>query len=153
MSFGQDVNLNVDKKVEFTEKKDFINDLGLKYLGNGLYRFSIEANQRMGWKPVTDKEWAEKTLEFKKFINEFTNLNTYSYKTFSVQKISPDSPELKALLIVDFNLFNKDGSLVIKKDEAKQQILELKEYLDLGIITQQEFDTKAVSLKKILLGN
>ena len=28
-----------------------------------------------------------------------------------------------------------------------------KEYLDLGIITQQEYDDKAASLKKILLGN
>ena len=31
--------------------------------------------------------------------------------------------------------------------------MELKEYLDSGIITQEEFDAKAVSLKKILLGN
>ena len=39
------------------------------------------------------------------------------------------------------------------KDDAKKQLLELKEFLDLGIITQDEFDKKAVSLKKILLGN
>ena len=31
--------------------------------------------------------------------------------------------------------------------------MELKEYLDSRIITQEEFDAKAVSLKKILLGN
>ena len=28
MSFGQDVNLNLDKKVEFTEKEEVISDLG-----------------------------------------------------------------------------------------------------------------------------
>ena len=39
------------------------------------------------------------------------------------------------------------------KDDSKKQLLELKEFLDLGIITQDEFDKKAVSLKKILLGN
>ena len=153
MSFGQDVNLNLDKKVEFTEKEEVISDLGLKYLGNGLYRYSIEAVRRLGWKPVTEKEWAKRTLEFKKFINEFTNLNTYSYKTFNVQKISPDSKELKALLIVQFKLFDKDGALVLNKDDAKKQLIELKGYLDLGIITQKEYDEKAVSLKKILLGN
>ena len=39
------------------------------------------------------------------------------------------------------------------KEDAKKQLLELKEFLELGIITQEEFDKKAVSLKKILLGN
>ena len=39
------------------------------------------------------------------------------------------------------------------KDNAKKQLVELKEFLDLGIITQDEFDKKAGSLKKILLGN
>ena len=52
-----------------------------------------------------------------------------------------------------FEVFNKDGSLVLNKDDAKKQLIELKEYLDLGIITQEEFDKKAESLKKILLGN
>jgi len=31
--------------------------------------------------------------------------------------------------------------------------MELKEYLDMGIITQEYFDKKAAELKKILLGN
>ena len=39
------------------------------------------------------------------------------------------------------------------KTQAKKELLELKEYLDSGIITQEEFDKKAVSLKKILLGS
>jgi len=42
---------------------------------------------------------------------------------------------------------------VESKKQAKKEILELKEYLDLGIITQEEFDKKAESLKKILLDN
>ena len=40
----------------------------------------------------------------------------------------------------------------ITKIDVKNKLIELKEYLDLGIITQDEFDKKAVSLKKILLG-
>ena len=31
--------------------------------------------------------------------------------------------------------------------------MELKEYLDIGIITQEYFNNKTVCLKKILLGN
>lgn len=52
-----------------------------------------------------------------------------------------------------FKVTNKDGSEVIFKSDAKKQLLELKEYLDLGIITQEEFDKKADYLKKILLGS
>ena len=39
------------------------------------------------------------------------------------------------------------------KDKAKKELIELKGYLDMGIITQKEFDKKVESLKKILLGN
>jgi hypothetical protein len=42
---------------------------------------------------------------------------------------------------------------IFGKEDAKKELIELKEYLDLGIITQEEFDEKAMSLKKILLGN
>ena len=41
---------------------------------------------------------------------------------------------------------------VESKKQAKKELIELKEYLELGIITQEEFDKKAESLKKILLG-
>ena len=39
------------------------------------------------------------------------------------------------------------------KNQALVKIKELQEYLEMGIITQEDFDKKAVSLKKILLGN
>ena len=42
---------------------------------------------------------------------------------------------------------------ITSKEEAKKELVSLKEYLDLGIITQQDFDKKAVAFKKILLGN
>ena len=45
------------------------------------------------------------------------------------------------------------GDPVMSKDEAKKELVSLKEYLDLGIINQEEFDNKAVAYKKILLGN
>ena len=39
------------------------------------------------------------------------------------------------------------------KEDAKRQLIELREYLDLGIITQEDFDRKSNPLKKVLLGN
>ena len=39
------------------------------------------------------------------------------------------------------------------KNQALDKIKELKEYLKMGIITQEDFDMKAAELKKILLGN
>lgn len=39
------------------------------------------------------------------------------------------------------------------KEEAKAKIMEFKEYLDLGIISQEEFESKISEYKKILLGN
>ena len=39
------------------------------------------------------------------------------------------------------------------KEKAKKQLIELKELLDLGIITQKEFKKKSASLKKIILNN
>ena len=56
--------------------------------------------------------------------------------------------------MLTFELRDKVGNnLMINKNEAKKEIISLKEFLDLGIITQDEFDKKAIYLKKILLGN
>ena len=41
----------------------------------------------------------------------------------------------------------------INKLYAKQKLIELKEYLDLGIITQEDFNRKSDPLKKVLIGN
>lgn len=39
------------------------------------------------------------------------------------------------------------------KEEAMLEVKKLKELLDLGIITQEEFDKRATELKKVILGN
>jgi hypothetical protein len=148
VNFGQDVNLNVDKKVEFTEKRDIKGGNGLNYQGSGLYTFT-KLKKGSSYKPKHERISMEMEAELVKEIIKFTARNNYNYKIISVEKIG----NYTIRLIVTFKVFNKDGSLVINKNEAKKELLELKEYLDLGIITQEEFDTKAVSLKKILLGN
>jgi len=58
------------------------------------------------------------------------------------------------------NFFNEEGTVVVNeldtkrdKDAAKKELIDLKEFLDLGIITQEEFDNKSKELKKIILDN
>ena len=46
-----------------------------------------------------------------------------------------------------------EKKVTLKKKSATEEILNLKKLLDVGVITQEEFDKKAAELKKILLGN
>tara|TARA_B100000795_G_scaffold234184_1_gene193255 strand:+ start:280 stop:747 length:468 start_codon:yes stop_codon:yes gene_type:complete len=153
IGFGQDdINLNIDKKVEFTEKNDVKKGMGLSYQGSGLYTIGKEANRPVNaLMPLTRFNKVQNTLKNKilEEIIEFTTNNNYNYEVTLVEKFAQN--ELPKV-IVTFKIFNKDGSLVLNKDDAKKQLIELKEYLDLGIISEEEFNKKAVSLKKILLG-
>ena len=62
-----------------------------------------------------------------------------------------------ALLNIRLKLLDNEGNAKLEinetRDDAKSKLIELKEFLDLGIITQEEFDEKAAPLKKILLEN
>ena len=48
---------------------------------------------------------------------------------------------------------SKQNQIEYKKEKAIKELKELKNLLDLELITQEEFDKKAVELKKIILGN
>jgi len=145
---GQDgINLNVDKKIEFSEKNDLNRGFGLNYSGNGVYTYThLVSKAESGSRSQIEKKWLDAQIKVRTIIMNFINQNNYTYKTVNIEKI-------RSVLSFTIKVFNKDGSLAINKDEAKKEIIELKELLDLGIITQEEFNTKAVSLKKILLGN
>lgn len=148
-SFGQDINLNVDKKIEYTEKKDTRFREGLHYQGLGTYTLKKEGYLTRVSKKSKAKTYNELESAILNEIKIFTDSNEYNFKIFSVEKLGTTTRYPSVL--ITFKVFNKDDSLVLNKDEAKKQLLELKEYLDLGIITQQEYDDKAASLKKILL--
>ena len=124
--------------------------MGLNYQGSGVYSLSKQSSEydRFGGKKF-EKYFLELKNEVVKEIIAFTATNNYNYKITLVEKLGLFRP----FIVVTFKVFNKDGSLVLSKDDAKKQLLELKEYLDLGIITQDDFDKKATYLKKILLGN
>ena len=151
ISFGQDVNLNVDKKVEFTEKKDVKGGMGLNYQGSGVYTISRLGNLNMSdSERILEKLYQKLKTQIIIDINDFVNRNDYDYNITIVEKVgTPTYP----IVILTFKVTNKDGSEILFKSDAKKRLIELKEYLDLGIITQDDYDKKALSLKKILLGN
>ncbi len=82
-------------------------------------------------------------------ISEFTILNNYNFQIISIEKLECWFSRTK----VTFKVFNKDGTIAITKKDAKKQLLELKDNLNLGIITQEDFNNKSIALKKILLEN
>ena len=65
-------------------------------------------------------------------------------------KTLPDDKSIDTNKEVKLDDKSQDNSSLSIED-AKKKLIVLKEYLDLGIITQDEFDEKAKPLKKILL--
>ena len=89
--------------------------------------------------------------DIRKQINKICIDQKLSHKILNVDAYSNKSWD--PVVEITFKLMTKDGELLITKDDAKKQIFELKEFLDLGIITKEEFDDKVKPLKKILFGN
>ena len=138
VSFGQNEK-TVNKNITIGKART----QGMSYLGDGVY---IIKRKSVGF---ISKKGLERRI--REQIKEITDSRQLNYEIINVDKYSDSS--LDPNVEISFKLSTKDGTPLINKDEAKKQIIELKEFLDLGIITQEEFDTKAVSLKKILLGN
>ena len=140
MAKGMDA-LNEQKKLE-----------GMFYLGNGQYTITKVGGSGF----VSLKKLTKRCNEA---IQEFADKNNYTYEITNVQEFKQSIgvfPKIK----IDFNVKNYDGSLVQTKEEkamakeaAKKEILELKQYLELGVITQEEYDTKLEKLKKVILSD
>ena len=140
VSFGQNektVNLNV-------KSENIKNSKGFSYLGNGVY--TIEVSPTL----FTSKSRVEKKLLIK--VKEISSNINANYKI--VNKTTKKNYLDQRGGVATFELRDEiNNQLLISKKEAKKEILELKEFLELGIITQSEFDKKVAFLKKILLGN
>ena len=147
VSFGQDYNIGLSNENVKRFEMEKSNQIGLKIIGNGVYTIGVKGGDLGGRKQQIRR--AEKS------IKQFAESQNKKYKILSteVTKVEGilDSP--KPFALVTFQVLNQDGTLFISKDDAKKQLIELKEYLDLGIITQDEYDKKSASLKKILLGS
>ena len=55
------------------------------------------------------------------------------------------------ILTLTFNISSKDGNFSMSKEQARIELIKLKELLDLDIITKSEFENRAMPLKKIVL--
>lgn len=142
LSLFSQVETNVDVSINSGFQGQFA-DRGIKDLGNGMYSIN-----EVGGTGFISLKKLEKRARQK--IIEFTKSNNYTYEVKTVDRFKMSFGVVPKVLIT-FQVKNQDGSAVLNKDEATKRLLELKEFLDLGIITQEEFDDRAAPLKKIIL--
>ena len=161
VSFGQ--NLNINKKVEIREEKKYLDAIEseyIKYQGSGYFLGQIFAsgkfmktlgiNAGLPKKGKIGKYSVIIEQELLEIIKKFCGGHNLFYEIVSKETATINyTPSVS----IRFQATKKDGSLYITKNEARDELLMLKEYLDLGLITQKEFDDKAVQFKKVLLGN
>ena len=142
-SFGQvDIENNVEVNVNSGLAGQGANR-GLKNLGKGIYSIT-----QVGGSGFVSLNKLEKRA--RQEIIDFSTSNNYNYEIVTVERFKGNLTFLPKVIIT-FQVTNQDGSVVISKDEATKRLLELKKFLDLGIITQEEFDERAEPLKKIIL--
>ena len=66
---------------------------------------------------------------------------------------SPDSEKYLPVQLSQAEIQYKEQQVESAKDVAMNELKRHKELLDMGVITQEEFDKKAAELKKVILGN
>ena len=66
---------------------------------------------------------------------------------------SPDSEKYLPVRLSQAEIQYKEQQVESAKDVAMKELKRHKELLDMGVITQEEFDKKAAELKKVILGN
>ena len=160
VSFGQDNNSTNSTTIKVETNNMFVDAAnrlaegeGIFYKGKGIYTIQQTGKTTM----ASYRRQVKKALEKIKSYSSGLKLN---YEIINTERNDVKISTGVARVLITFKLLNKDGTIPVNeldverdRDRAKKQLIELKEYLDLGIITQEEFDKKAVSLKKILLGN
>jgi hypothetical protein len=147
-SFGQNTQvLNIQDGSVAVKNKDMMTEgEGISYKGSGVYTI-----QQTGKSDISSYRRIVRKATEK--IVSLSNGYKVNYEIVNEEKSSVPVGIGIPRTLITFRLTNIDGSPYITKEDAKKSLLELKEFLDLGIITQQEFDQKAVNLKKVLLSN
>ena len=134
-AYGQDAStLNVNLK-EGKIKKDGIISEGL-----GIYNVRKKGKVYQGKKSLR--------LQMTSSIQKFVNIKNSNYKILNEDLIGGE----RKVITITFELRDKQsGNLLLSKKEAIKELKDLKELLDLGILSKTEFDEKALYLKKIIL--
>lgn len=119
---------------------------GIISLGNASFQITkVGSNGFVGTKKLTQNA----INQIKSFAQESSSnyeiINTESHKM---------SPGVLAKVIVTFKLINEDGTLKLSRDETisenKNKLSELKNFLEMGVINQAEYDEKSKIPKEIL---
>jgi len=134
------------------ELRELQKEVGVKYLGDGEYKMiKIYKNGFIKRKKIEKK--VEKDVAI---FSKNKKANNYNIINQELNRSGLDWWRADVVFhLLDANgglLLNKEDARVDKKN-AKQELLDLKELLDMGIISQNEFNEKAAKLKKILLSN
>lgn len=126
---------------------------GIHYLGQGIYYIQQTANTDVG-------SYKRQVRKAKQKIESFAKSEDKSFEILNEERRDVKVSIGVARTIIKFKLLNKDGTPALNemdkmqaKNQAKKELLELQEFLELGIITKDDFDKKAEKLKKILLDN
>ena len=142
IGFAQ-VDLNIDKTISLEEEVDE-NFTPYEYISNGVYKYKIDDATTYGYKWHNTKN--AKQQEFQKFIKT----NNYTYDVLSRETLSNSSDNYRSEVFI-FRLKDSLGNPLITKREARKELIELKKLMDLDVLTKEEFDSKAKSLKAIIL--
>ena len=131
---------------------------GIKYRGNGV--FTIQKTDSEGWHGFNwlcekaEKEIAELAKNYN-CIYSIINKEKSKIQKFAVQAVT------RAVINFKLKLPNgepfqteseKKSNTEAEYNNAKKKLLELKQFKEDGIITQEEYDKAAAPHKKILLG-
>ena len=156
VSLGQDItNLSLERTPLYQKKSE-----GVFYFKEGIfYAVSVVNSGFTRIKKMTKQ--AEEQME------NFAKNNNYKYELIKIDEEKGGLGKYKTS-INWYKVYELDGSLVGSKSrkevEQNQQInnsknyaieelKKIKELLDLELITKEEFDNKAIELKKIILVN
>lgn len=149
IGFSQ-VDVNIDKTISFEEEANE-NYTPYEYIGNGVYKYSLndycyqfEKNEGKNFVKFRLNPLIEK-------LEEFCRINNYSYEVVSNTTKEIDSASSLCDWTYLFRLKDASGNPLITKKEATKELIELKKLMDLGVLTKEEFDSKAKSLKAIIL--
>ena len=119
---------------------------GRVYIGDGKHKFVTVGKSSA----VSIKKIRKRAINEIEFFAKNRNL---TYKIIEETIRDRRLNVLLGIVTITIETYNIDGSLALNRDEVAKRIIQLKELLDLDIITQQEYDKKAASLKKLLLDN
>jgi hypothetical protein len=133
--------------------------IGVKDLDNGLHAAHFVGNN------FYEKPSKVQAKCLKMVQAEAHRLGHGQYKIVNEIHEDRSYPYVLAKTTIFFQIMDKNGKIILsesdkkklqekklaEKSSARQELLELKELLDMGIISQEEFDVKAKTLKIIVL--